>query len=180
MEFDRLDLAGAYVVALERHEDDRGSFARTWDSRQFGAQGLDSALAQVSVSHNRRRGTLRGLHYQAPPREEAKVVTCIAGAIWDVIVDLRAASPTRYRWHAEVLEGSTPRALYVPEGFAHGFLTLADDSVVLYEISEYYDPTLARGARWDDPAFAIEWPEEPTVISARDRAWPHISVAPSS
>jgi len=164
-------LAGAYVVELERLEDERGFFARSFCQEEFRKQGLKPAIAQCNVSWNRRRGTLRGLHYQAAPHEEAKVVRCSRGAIWDVIVDLREGSPTRLRWHAQELSADNRLAFYVPEGFAHGFQTLADDSEVLYQMSESYHPDLARGLRWDDPKLGIRWPLPGPILSPRDRAY---------
>jgi dTDP-4-dehydrorhamnose 3,5-epimerase len=165
-------LAGAFVVELEPIEDERGFFARSFCQNEFRSHGLDPAIAQCNVSLNRRRGTLRGLHYQAPPHEEAKLVRCTRGAIWDVIVDLRDGSATRGRWFAEDLSADNHRALYVPRGFAHGFQTLADDSEVLYQMSEFYRPGSERGIRWDDPAIGIQWPIADPVVSARDRAYP--------
>lgn len=172
MEFEALSLAGAYKIKLQTHPDERGFFARLWDSEEFAGQGLNSNLAQTSLSHNPRRGTLRGLHYQPPPHAEAKVVTCVRGSIWDVIVDLRPGSPTYCQWHGETLDGESPAAIYVPEGFAHGFLTMSDDTLVLYQISRPHEPDLARGVRWNDPAFGIEWPAAPIVIGARDQSYP--------
>jgi dTDP-4-dehydrorhamnose 3,5-epimerase len=165
-------LAGAFVVELEPIEDERGFFARSFCQNEFRSHGLDPAIAQCNVSLNRRRGTLRGLHYQAPPHEEAKLVRCTRGAIWDVIVDLRDGSATRGRWFAVELSADNHRALYVPRGFAHGFQTLADDSEVLYQMSEFYRPGSERGIRWDDPAIGIQWPIADPVVSARDRAYP--------
>ena len=164
-------LAGAYVVELERISDERGFFARSFCQDEFRRHGLKSAIAQCNVSWNSRRGTLRGLHYQAAPHEEAKVVRCTRGAIWDVIVDLRESSPTRWRWHALELNAENRLAFYVPEGFAHGFQTLADDSEVLYQMSEFYHPDLARGLRWDDPKLGIGWPLPDPILSPRDRAY---------
>ena len=169
-----LPLAGAFLVSGTRHEDERGWFARNWCARELAAHGLTAVIAQSSFSSNRRAGTLRGLHFQARPHDEAKLVTCVRGRIWDVIVDLQADSPTFKRWHAEELDGDRLSSLYVPEGFAHGFLTLADDSLVLYQISTFHEPGHARGIRWDDPELAIAWPGPPVVISEADRAWPTI------
>jgi len=165
-------LAGAFVVELELIEDERGFFARSFCQNEFRARGLDPVVAQCNVSLNRSRGTLRGLHYQAPPHEEAKLVRCTRGAIWDVIIDLREGSPTRWKPFSNELTADNRRALYVPRGFAHGFQTLADDSEVLYQISEFYHPECSRGLRWDDPALGIRWPLPDPVVSARDRAYP--------
>lgn len=175
MIFKELPLAGAFLLEMERHEDARGFFGRSWCARELAARGLDARVAQCNFSHNPRRGTLRGLHYQVAPHAEAKVVTCVRGAIWDVLVDLRPGSPTRCRWHAEVLDGASLKALYIPEGFAHGFQTLEDDALVHYQMSEFYHPECARGLRWDDPALAIAWPEPPEggrTLSDRDRELP--------
>jgi dTDP-4-dehydrorhamnose 3,5-epimerase len=164
-------LAGAFAVELERIEDERGFFARSFCQDEFRKHGLKPLIAQCNVSWNRKRGTLRGMHFQAPPHEEAKVVRCTRGAIWDVIVDMREGSPTRWRWHAAELTADNRLALYVPEGFAHGFQTLVDDTEVLYQMSESYHPDLARGLRWDDPKLAIGWPLAEPILSARDRSY---------
>jgi dTDP-4-dehydrorhamnose 3,5-epimerase len=177
MEFRPLPIAGAFLVTPERHEDDRGFFARSWDAEEFQAHGLNPRLAQTSLSLSPRAGTLRGLHYQAAPHEEAKIVTCVRGSIWDVVVDLRPGSATFRRWHAEELTGANLWALYVPEGCAHGFLTTTDDALVLYQISAPHDPAAARGVRWDDPAIGIAWPDRPVVISGRDASYPDVAEA---
>jgi dTDP-4-dehydrorhamnose 3,5-epimerase len=173
--FVETDLAGAYVVELDEHADERGFFARIWCEEELAAAGLVPELAQCSLSRNTSAGTLRGLHFQRPPHEEAKLVRCVRGAIFDVIVDLRPGSPTHGAWFGTELEERTGRALYVPPGFAHGFQTLVDDVDVLYMISTPYAPDAASGVRWDDPALAIDWPPaERRVISERDRAWPDL------
>lgn len=172
MKFAQTPLEGAWTVELERIEDDRGFFARSFCQEEFKARGLDPVVAQCSVSFNRRRGTLRGLHYQVKPHEEAKLVRCTRGAIWDVIVDVRENSPTRYKWHAAELSAENCRALYVPQGFAHGFQTLADNSEILYQISEFHHPGSARGLRWDDPTVGITWPIPDPILSSRDRSYP--------
>ena len=172
MEFTALPIDGLYAVGFEDHRDERGSFSRIWDSSEFARHGLRSVLAQTSVSWSPVQGTLRGLHYQAAPHEEAKLVTCLRGSIWDVAVDLRRDSPTFRRWHAEKLDGESLRSIYVPEGVAHGFLTLTDDVLVLYQISHAHVPSSARGVRWNDPAFKIGWPTTPNVISSRDQSYP--------
>jgi dTDP-4-dehydrorhamnose 3,5-epimerase len=170
--FSATPLGGAYVVDLEPIEDERGSFARSWCPEEFGRHGLDTRVAACNVSVNRARGTLRGMHYQAAPHGEAKLVRCTAGAIHDVIVDLRPASPTYCRWFAVELTARNRSALYVPEGFAHGFQTLEPETEVLYMMSAAHVPEAARGVRWDDPAFGIEWPPGPRVMSERDRTYP--------
>jgi dTDP-4-dehydrorhamnose 3,5-epimerase len=168
---------GAFVVEPERREDARGFFARTWCAREFEAHGLDPRLVQCSVSFSKRRGTLRGMHYQAPPFAEAKLVRCTMGAIHDVVIDLRPASPA-YRQHMAVtLTAESRRMLYVPEGCAHGFQTLADDTEVFYQMSAVHSPDHARGVRWDDPAFAIAWPADDRIMNERDRSYPDF-VAP--
>jgi len=172
MRFGAAGLPGVYLLDLERHEDERGFFARTFCEREFEAQGLASRYPQCNLSFNRRRGTLRGLHYQAAPHREAKVVRCSRGAVHDVVVDLRKGSPSRGRWMGIDLDAESRQAIYVPAGFAHGFLTLQDETEVLYHMGEFYVPEAARGVRWDDPAFGIRWPFAPMVVSARDRGYP--------
>ena len=153
-------------------EDERGSFTRSFCQEEFRAHGLDPVVAQCNISFNKRRGVLRGLHYQVKPHEEAKLVRCTRGAIWDVIVDLRQGAPTRYRWFATELTADNRRALYIPRGFAHGFQTLADNSEVFYQMSEFYHPESARGVRWNDPIIGIAWPLADPVVSPRDRSYP--------
>jgi dTDP-4-dehydrorhamnose 3,5-epimerase len=176
MRFVETTVAGAWVVEPERHEDDRGFFARTWDATVFAERGLSPAFVQSSISYNRHRGTLRGLHYQAAPHEEAKLVRCTSGAIFDVAVDLRPRSDSFMQWFGVELTVENRLALYVPEGCAHGFLTLTDDSEVTYQISEYWAPYAGRGVRWDDPAFRIDWPGDVVVINERDRTYPDFRV----
>jgi dTDP-4-dehydrorhamnose 3,5-epimerase len=172
MVFTETGLGGAYLVDLDRHEDERGFFARSWCVREFRERGLNESLVQCNVSLNRRQGTLRGIHYQAPPHSEAKLVRCTRGAIYDVIVDLRAASPTYLQHFGAVLDEDNRRALFVPERFGHGFLTLTDDAEVFYQMSAVYEPSAARGLRWDDPLLSIAWPGPVQVISERDRSYP--------
>ena len=162
----------AFVIDVEPRRDERGLFARTWCRRELAAQGLSTSLEQISLSFNPRKGTLRGMHYQAPPHEEVKVVRCTRGAIYDVIVDLRWSSPAFRQWFGVELNADNRRMLYIPEGLAHGFLTLAPDTEVSYQISREYVPEAARGVRWDDPAFGIDWPGTVAVISERDRSYP--------
>ena len=163
-------ISGAYVLDVERRSDDRGFFARTFCEEELRAVGLETHIAQANVSWNRHRGTLRGMHYQAPPHEETKIVRCTRGAVWDVLLDLRQDSPTFGRWHAEELTADNHRMLYIPRGFAHGYLTLADDCEVSYLVGHRYVPESGRGVRWDDPAFGIEWPFTPMHMSAADRS----------
>jgi dTDP-4-dehydrorhamnose 3,5-epimerase len=165
-------LAGSFVIEPEPAADARGLFARTWCRREMEAHGLETRLAQCSTSFNKRKGTLRGMHYQLPPFAETKIVRCTRGAIHDVIIDLRPESATFTRHFAVVLTADTRKALYVPVGFAHGFQTLEDDSEVLYQISEFYSPEHSRGVRWDDPAVAIPWPPDERTMSDRDRSYP--------
>jgi len=172
MIFDTTTVDGVWTIELERFEDERGFFARTWDGDVFRRKGLADRLVQCSLSYNRLRGTLRGLHYQAAPYEEAKLVRCTGGAIFDVAVDLRPESPTFKRWFGVELTADNRRALYIPEGCAHGFLTLTDDAEVAYQMSELYAPGAGRGVRFDDPTFAIEWPGEIVVIHDRDSNYP--------
>jgi dTDP-4-dehydrorhamnose 3,5-epimerase len=169
--FTPTELAGAWLVDLEPHEDERGTFARTWCGREFAERGLPSDFVQSSFSRTRRRGTLRGMHWQAAPHAEDKLVRCTRGAIQDVIVDLRPDSPTRLRHLPVRLDGETGRSLLVPKGFAHGFQTLEDDVEVLYVMTAFYEPSAARGARWDDPAFAISWPIADPILHPRDASY---------
>ena len=172
MVFTETALRGAFLVAPEPRSDDRGFFARTWSAAEFESHALNPRLVECSVSFNNRTGTLRGMHYQADPFSEAKLVRCTHGAIHDVIIDLRADSPTYTRSVGLTLSARNRLMLYVPEGFAHGFETLEDDTEVFYQISERHSPEHGRGVRWNDPAFAITWPTEPTVMSVRDRTYP--------
>ncbi len=177
MLFRETELAGAYVIELEPRVDERGFFARTFCEREFAEHGLPTQFPQCNLSRNSRRGTLRGMHYEAPPSAESKLVRCTAGAIIDVIVDLRPASRTRYRWVSVELSALTGRALFVPAGFAHGFLTLADDSDVTYHMGASYRPEAGRGFRWNDEFFAITWPADPVAIAPRDAEYPNFDRA---
>lgn len=172
MVFTDTGLTGAFLVDLVAVEDERGFFARSWCIREFEAQGLSPRLVQCNVSFNRARGTLRGMHYQVSPHQEAKLVRCTRGAIYDVIVDLRPQSATYLRSFGAALTADNRRAMYVPEDFAHGFLTLSDESEVFYQMSQFYTPDAGRGIRWNDPALAIEWPEPVRLVSDRDRTFP--------
>jgi len=166
-------LEGAYVVEPQLREDERGFFARAWCEREFSERNLASRMVQANISGSRKRGTLRGLHYQTAPHEEAKLVRCTRGAIYDVIVDLRSGSPSRAQWFGVELTADNRRMLYVPEGFAHGYQTLADDTEVTYQVSAFYAPDVERGLRWNDSAFGIEWPITDNVtLSEKDKAWP--------
>ena len=172
MKFTETALPGAYILEIELLRDERGFFARTWCREEFQAIGLSTVVQQNSISFNQKRGTLRGMHYQAPPKEEVKLVRCTRGAIYDVILDLRTDSSTFCRWCALELTADNGKMVYVPAGFAHGFQTLADESEVSYQISEAFRPELARGVRWNDPAFQIEWPIPDPILSVRDRGFP--------
>lgn len=165
-------LNGVWLVDLERREDERGFFARSFCSQEFAAQGLPSNFVQCNISYNRARGTLRGLHFQLEPRPEGKLVRCTLGAAYDVVVDLRKDSPTYCQHIGVEISAANRLAVYVPPGFAHGFQSLADDTELLYQMTEYYVPELAAGVRWDDAAFGIRWPIENAIISARDRSFP--------
>lgn len=171
MTFEKTEIPGVVVVEPNRVRDERGFFARSFCADTFAAEGLATTLVQANVSFNERRGTLRGMHYQAEPRPEPKLVRCTRGAIYDVAVDLRRDSPAYCRWTACELTADNHRALYVAPGCAHGFLTLEDATEVFYLMGERYDAELARGVRWDDPAFAIEWPEPPALLSERDAGY---------
>jgi dTDP-4-dehydrorhamnose 3,5-epimerase len=171
MLFTETKLKGAFIIDPEQIVDERGFFARTWCRNEYADHGLSITLAQCNISYNAKRATLRGMHYQAAPHAETKLVRCTMGAIYDVIIDLRPESPTLKQWVAVELSAMNRRMLFIPEGFAHGFQTLEDHSEVFYQISEFYAPAYARGVRWDDPAFGVVWPEAPGVIGERDRSY---------
>ena len=177
MIFTETELQGAFIIEPEPIEDDRGFFALLWSREEFSLRGLNHRVVQANISFNKKRGTLRGLHFQMEPHQEAKLVRCTAGAIYDVIADLRPGSPTFRRWVGVELTSVNRLMLYVPEGFAHGFQTLEDDTEVAYQLSEYYHPESARGVRWDDPALSIKWPLPVTVLSERDREHPLLSIS---
>ncbi len=177
MRFIETRLAGVFEIEPEPREDERGFFARSFCQREFGEHGLPQSFVQCNVSHNRRRGTLRGLHYQAAPHAESKLVSCTRGRIFDVVVDLRPGSATLGHWHAVELVAETLNMIYVPEGCAHGFQALVDECVVFYQMSEFYYPDLARGIAWNDPAIGIAWPLPEPIISKRDAAFGPLSAA---
>lgn len=172
MIFRETSLSGAYIIEPEFMEDERGFFARTWCQREFREHRLNTSLVQCNISFNKKKGTLRGMHFQRPPYEEAKLVRCTMGAIYDVIIDLRPDSPTFKKWFAAELTAENRKMLYIPEGFAHGFITLTDNTEVFYQMSQFYYPQYASGVRWNDPAFNIIWPIDVAVISDRDRNFP--------
>ncbi|HEY2463460.1 MAG TPA: dTDP-4-dehydrorhamnose 3,5-epimerase [Steroidobacteraceae bacterium] len=176
MIFTESPLPGAFLIDLELIKDDRGFFARAFDHDEFAARGIGMPLRQCSVSYNARKGTLRGLHHQAAPHEEHKLVRCTAGAIFDVIVDIRPQSRHYRHWFGTDLSAQNRRALFIPPGFAHGFVTLSDDAEVFYMISVPHAPQFAQGFRWSDPAFGIQWPLDPSVMSPRDAAYPLLDV----
>lgn len=173
MLFRETPIGGAWIVEVEPLADERGMFARTFDAAAFEERGLSGRVVQCSTSHSPRSATLRGMHYQADPHGECKLVRCTTGAVYDVLVDVRRGSPTHRRWVGVELSRENRRALYIPPGVAHGFQTLVDDSEMLYMIDRAYRPDAARGVRWDDPAFGIEWPDAPNgrTMSERDRTY---------
>jgi len=175
MKFIETRLKGAFIIEPERLEDERGFFARTFCQKEFEAHSLNPRMVQCNISYNKHKGTLRGMHYQAAPMAEAKLVRCTRGAIYDVIIDLRPESPTYCQWLAEELNAENSKMIYIPEGFAHGFQTIEGDTEVFYQMSEFYSPEHARGVRWDDPVFGIEWPLKAKIISEKDTNYPLIS-----
>jgi len=173
MLFTETDLQGAFVIDLEKVDDERGYFARAWCAREFGEHGLSTRIAQGNLSFNKHKATLRGMHYQVEPYAEVKLVRCVRGALLDVIIDLRPDAPTYKQWIGVELSAANGRMLYVPEGFAHGFQTLEDDTEAFYLVSEFYTPDAERGVRWDDPEFGIKWPHtNGLTISDKDASWP--------
>jgi dTDP-4-dehydrorhamnose 3,5-epimerase len=172
MKFHRTPLNGAYTIELERSGDDRGFFARAFCRNEFDKAGLVPQFVQVNNSLSARRGTLRGMHYQLAPKAEVKVVRCVRGVLWDVILDLRPDSSTFKKWFGAELSAENRLMMYVPKGFAHAILTLSDDTEALYLVDEFYGPEQERGVRWDDPNFRIDWPIEPSEISPKDKKWP--------
>jgi dTDP-4-dehydrorhamnose 3,5-epimerase len=172
MLFTATELQGAYIIDLDRREDNRGFFARTWAADELESRGLVSRVVQANLSYNHTKGTLRGMHFQHSPYAETKLVRCVRGAILDVIIDLRPDSPSYKRWIGAELTADNRRTLYVPEGFAHGFQTLVDDVEVMYQVSQVYTPSAEGGVRYNDPAFGIDWPLPPTEMSPKDCRWP--------
>ena len=172
MRIEPAPLDGAATIELDLRGDERGFFARMFCEKEFAAAGLETRFVQANNSSNAQRGTLRGLHYQLPPDTEVKLVRCIRGALWDVIVDVRPGSPSFGRWFGAELTAQNRRMMYVPRGFAHGFITLTDDSELIYFVSDFYEPKQERGLRWNDPKIAIDWPIAPSVISEKDANWP--------
>ena len=179
MIFTETELRGAYSIELEKREDERGFFARTWCQDEFEAQGLVARIVQANLSFNKKQGTLRGMHYQVAPHAETKLVRCTRGAIYDVIIDLRPDSPSYRQWVGVELTADNYRMLFVPEGFAHGFQMLTDNTDVMYQVSAFYTPGAERGLRYNDPAFGIRWPLEVQVISPKDQHWPDFTPSQS-
>jgi dTDP-4-dehydrorhamnose 3,5-epimerase len=186
MIFNPLPLAGAFLVELEKRGDERGFFARAFCQREFDAHGLPTQFVQINNSLTGERGTLRGMHYQLAPHAETKIVRCVRGALWDCLLDLRPESPTFGQWYGAELSADNRLMMVVPKGFAHGFLTLTDDTEAFYLVDEFYAPEHERGVRYDDPRFAIEWPQAPTVLSEKDAshrdfdpAW-HLATIPAA
>ncbi len=171
MLFKETKLKGAYVVELDRIEDKRGFLARSFCQKEFKKNGLNFNIVQSSVSYNKKRGTIRGMHFQTSPYEEAKLVMCVKGELYDVIIDLRKNSPTYGKWFSIKLTETNYKSLYIPEGFAHGFQTLEDNTVILYQMSEFYYPESSRGIRWNDPAFRIKWPMDKFILSHKDKGY---------
>lgn len=171
MIFKETKLKGAYVIELDPIKDKRGFFARSFCPREFKRKGLNFNIVQSSISYNKKRGTIRGIHFQISPYEEAKLVMCVRGELYDVIIDLRKNSSTYGKWFSIKLAETNYKALYIPKGFAHGFQTLKNDTVVLYQISEFYHPESSRGIRWDDPAFRIKWPVDKFILSDKDKGY---------
>lgn len=177
MQFNETPLKGAYTIELEKRGDDRGFFARLFCEKEFGATGLETRFAQINNSSSAKPGTLRGMHYQLPPAAEVKVVRCIKGGLFDVIVDLRPDSSTFKQWFGAELSAENRRMMYVPRGFAHGFITLRDDTEAFYLVSAFYAPEQERGLRFNDPAIGIEWPMVPMEVSEKDKNWPDLDPA---
>ena len=181
MLFTETKLPGAYVIELQKIEDDRGFFARVWCQREFAARGLNPNVVQCNMSFNPKKGILRGMHYQVAPYEETKLIRCINGAIYDVIIDLRPCSATYMQWFGLDLTADNRRMLFVPEGFAHGYQSLGDNSEVFYQVSQFYQPGAERGIRWNDPAFGIMWPEvDHRILSVKDQGWPDFKPTPAA
>ncbi len=172
MKFNETPIPGVFVIDLEKRGDDRGFFARVFCTNEFNEAGLVTDFVQVNNSLTGDKGTLRGMHYQIPPHAETKIVRCIRGALWDCVLDLRLGSPTFGRWYGAELSADNRRMMYVPKGFAHGFITLEDDTEAFYFVDEYYAPDAERGVRWDDPAFNIAWPASPIALSDKDKRYP--------
>jgi dTDP-4-dehydrorhamnose 3,5-epimerase len=172
MRFERTKLQDAYFITLEKKEDERGFFARAWCVDEFRTMGIETTFVQANIGYNKRKGTLRGFHYQSAPYEEAKLVRCVSGSIFDVIIDLRKRSSSYKKWQGFYLKSDDHSSLYIPQGFAHAYMTLEDETEVFYMVSEFYVPDAEGGIRWNDPGFSVKWPEGgPKFISQKDRGW---------
>jgi dTDP-4-dehydrorhamnose 3,5-epimerase len=180
MIFRDTELQGVFIIEPEIIEDERGFFACSWTTDDFQKRGLNPRLMQCNISFNKQKGTVRGMHFQRKPHEEAKLIRCTRGAIYDVAIDLRPGSPTQYKWVAAELTSDNHRLLYIPEGFAHGYQTLTDSAELFYQISEYYHPESAGGVRWNDPVFDIKWPLPLTKIAERDSTYPSLDLTTAS
>lgn len=176
MIFTETKLKGVFLIHLEKLEDERGFFARVWDKKRFEEVGLNTRIVQCNISFNKEKGTIRGMHFQVKPFEETKIVRCVRGSTYDVIIDLRVESPTFKQWYSVELSSDNYKMLYVPKGFAHGFQTLEDNTEVFYQMSEFYNPTASKGVRWNDPTFGVKWPLEVKVISNKDKNFPLYSL----
>jgi dTDP-4-dehydrorhamnose 3,5-epimerase len=174
MRFIEAPLPGAMIIELEPYVDQRGFFSRSWCRNEFEAHRLNPQVVQCNIAFSRKRGTLRGMHYQIAPHGECKLVRCTAGGVYDMILDIRASSPTCYKWFGLELTAENRRMIYVPEGFAHGYQALVDNSEVFYQMSQFYNKEASRGVRWNDPAFGIKWPIEDPILSEQDRTFPLI------
>lgn len=179
MIFHRTALPGAFQIETEKHGDERGFNARAWCANEFGELGIASTFVQANIAFSTRHGTMRGLHYQEPPFAEAKLLRCVRGAVFDVIADVRDDSPTYGQWLGTYLEAKDYRMVYVPEGCAHGTLSLEDETEVLYQVTQFYAPAAERGVRYDDPALAIDWPLPVAMVSQKDMSWPDLSPIPA-
>ena len=180
MIFTETKLKGAYIIDIKKVEDERGFFGRSFCKQTWEQHGLKADILQANISRNKYKGTLRGLHMQEAPYEETKLVRCTRGAVYDVIVDMRKDSETYLQWIGAELTADNYRMLYVPQGFAHSYITLEDDSEVTYNVTQVYTPSAERGFRWDDPAFGIQWPIEPVIVSPKDQAFPLMEIVPAA
>ena len=172
MIFTETNVKGCFMIEPDRFDDDRGYFSKIWDFKELAQRGLSTEFAQFNLAYNYKAGTLRGMHYQTAPHEEVKLVRCTRGAVYDVIIDLRAVSPTYMQWSGVELNEDNCRTYYVPKGCAHGYITLSDKAEVTYNVSAGYAPTAAAGVRWNDPVFGVKWPSQPSVINPRDNTYP--------
>jgi dTDP-4-dehydrorhamnose 3,5-epimerase len=175
MKFIETPLKDSFVIELEKYVDDRGFFARTFCKKEFAEVGLDNEIVQINNSFSKDKATLRGIHYQLPPKAETKIVRCIKGSLWDVMVDLRPESPTFLRWYGTELNEENRKMMFVPKGFGHGFITLTNNTEIFYLVTEFYSPEFERGLRWNDPRIGIDWPLTPQIISDKDNKHPNFN-----